>query len=251
MKATPSPGNSIALVLRCSNDAGLLSALKAAVDQQGGAVGAIDIVESNRTHITRRIVVNTTGDQHAQAITAAVRALPDVDMVDVYDCTFKLHEGGKLDVVSKTPLEDYVDLSMAYTPGVARVCQAVHKDISAARDYTIRRNTVGIVTDGSAVLGLGDIGAVASLPVMEGKAVLFKEFGGVNAFPVCLDIVDDVDLLVEFREPEIRPARRFFGLLHQLEDSLGCEVDLLTLGSLRNPYFRKRVLGERVPIYEG
>ncbi len=197
MQATPSPGNSIALVLRYSNDVGRLSALTAAIAEQGGSIGAIDIVECNRTHITRRIVVDTTGDEHAQAISAAVKALPGVELVDVYDCTFRLHEGGKLDVVSKKPLNDYVDLSMSYTPGVARVCQAIHKDISAARDYTIRRNTVGIVTDGSAVLGLGDIGAVASLPVMEGKAVLFKEFGGVNAFPICLDIVDDVDMLVE------------------------------------------------------
>ncbi|OFX16684.1 MAG: malate dehydrogenase [Armatimonadetes bacterium RBG_16_58_9] len=196
MTITPSPGNSIALVLRYRNEIGKLSALTGIIAKQGGSIGAIDVVKSDRTHITRKIVVDTTGEDHAKAITHAVKAMPGVELVDAYDCTFKLHEGGKLDVVSKTPLRNYVDLSMAYTPGVARICQAVHKDVSAARKYTIRRNTVGIVTDGSAVLGLGDIGAVAALPVMEGKAVLFKEFGGVNAFPVCLD-VDNLESLLE------------------------------------------------------
>ena len=109
----------------------------------------MEVVEADRTHITREITVNTTGDEHAATIVSAVKSLADVEVLDVFDCTFKLHEGGKLDVVSKTPLRDYVDLSMAYTPGVARVCQAIHKNPAAARDYTIRRNTVGIVTDGT------------------------------------------------------------------------------------------------------
>ena len=196
MKTTPSPGNSIALRLRYREEIGKLVSVLAAIAEAGGSIGSIDVVESDRSHIVRDIVVNTTGDAHVDAITRAVKSLPDVELVSVHDCTFKLHEGGKLDVVSKAPLNDYADLSMAYTPGVARICQAVYKDATAAREYTIRRNTVGIVTDGSAVLGLGDIGAVASLPVMEGKAVLFKEFGRVNAFPVCLD-VKDVDTLFE------------------------------------------------------
>ena len=196
MRITPSPGNSIAFRLRYKNDVRKLAEIAAAIADADGSVGAIEIVESGRTHTVRDITVNTTGDAHAALVEQAVRAVPDIDVLDVWDCTFRMHEGGKLDVVSKTPLRDYVDLSMAYTPGVARICMAIHKDISAARKYTIRRNTVGIITDGSAVLGLGDIGAVASLPVMEGKAVLFKEFGGVNAFPVCLD-VDGVEALFE------------------------------------------------------
>ena len=196
MGTTPSPGNSIGLRLRYRDEVGRLASVLEAIAKAGGGVGSIDVVESDRTHIVRDIVVNTTGDAHADAVEKAVRSLSGIELVSVHDCTFKLHEGGKLDVVSKTPLETYADLSMAYTPGVARICQAVHKDLSAAREYTIRRNTVGIITDGSAVLGLGDIGAVASLPVMEGKAVLFKEFGQVNAFPVCLD-VKDVDTLFE------------------------------------------------------
>ena len=196
MKTSPSPGNSIAITLRYQNEIGKLTIITAAIAEVGGSIGDIEVVKSDRTHIVRKVTVNTTGDAHAQSIVDSVKAIEGIEVTDVYDCTFKLHEGGKLETVSKTPLKDYVDLSMAYTPGVARVCTAIHKDPSVARDYTIKRNTVGIVTDGTAVLGLGNIGAVASLPVMEGKAVLFKEFGGVNAFPVCVDTTDP-DVLFE------------------------------------------------------
>lgn len=195
MKTTPSPGNSINLRLRYPNTIGKLAEVTRVIADAGGSIGLIEVVGSDRTHITRDIFVNTTGDAHAEAITNAARAIPDVELIDVWDCTFKLHEGGKLNVVSKSPLRDYVDLSMAYTPGVARICQAIHSDPSVARQYTIRRNTVAVITDGSAVLGLGNIGALASLPVMEGKAVLFKEFGGVNAFPVCVDTTDTETLI--------------------------------------------------------
>ncbi len=195
MATTPSPGNSINLRLRYPNVTGALSKLAKAISDAGGSIGSIEVIDSDRTHITRDIVVDTTGEQQAQYILDAVQAVPLVQVLEYYDRTFRLHEGGKLEVISKTRLTDYVDLSMAYTPGVARVCTAIQKDPSLAREYTIRRNTVGIVTDGTAVLGLGDIGALASLPVMEGKAVLFKEFGGVNAFPVCIDTKDPEVLL--------------------------------------------------------
>jgi malate dehydrogenase (oxaloacetate-decarboxylating) len=195
MATSPSPGNSISLRLKYPNVIGALSRLAKAISDAGGSIGSVDVIASDRTHITRDIAVDTTGEQHAELIVDAVKSLPDVQVLDWYDRTFRLHEGGKLEVISKTRLTDYVDLSMAYTPGVARVCTAIQKDPTLARDYTIRRNTVGIVTDGTAVLGLGDIGALASLPVMEGKAVLFKEFGGVNAFPVCIDTKDPEVLL--------------------------------------------------------
>ncbi len=194
MNASPSPGNSISIRLKYPNRIGRLAEVTRAIADAGGSIGQVDVVASDRTHIAREIAVDTTGGDHPDRIVAAVKSLDWVEVLDVYDRTFRLHEGGKLDVVSKTPLRDYVDLSMAYTPGVARICQAVHSDPSLAREYTIRRNTVGIVTDGSAVLGLGNIGAVAALPVMEGKAVLFKEFGHVNAFPVCVDTTDPEQL---------------------------------------------------------
>lgn len=197
MKLAPSPGNSINIRLKYPNTIGKLAEVAGVIASVGGSIGKVSVVASDRTHITRDVVVDTTGKDHQDRIFAAVKAVAGVEVLDVYDCTFKLHEGGKLDVVSKTPLNDYVDLSMAYTPGVARICTAIHEDPSVARDYTIRQNTIGIVTDGTAVLGLGNIGAVAALPVMEGKAVLFKEFGGVNAFPVCLDIKNDPEQLFE------------------------------------------------------
>lgn len=196
MKMSPSPGNSIAIVVRYFNEIGKLAELTAVIAEVGGSIGNIEVVKSDRTHITRSITVDTTGDAHVEQILAAVKGVAGVEVIDTYDCTFKLHEGGKLDVVSKCELRTYADLSMAYTPGVARVCMAINKDPKMARDYTIRRNTVGIISDGTAVLGLGNIGALAAMPVMEGKAVLFKEFGGVNAFPVCVD-TKDIDVLVE------------------------------------------------------
>ena len=196
MKTTPSPGNSINLRLRYPNTIGKLAEITSVLAAAGGSVGKIEVVGSDRTHITRDIVVNTTGDAHAQSIIEAAKSIAEAELVDTWDCTFRMHEGGKLEVISTSELKDYVDLSMAYTPGVARVCQAIHKDPAAARDYTIRRNTVAVISNGTAVLGLGNIGAMASLPVMEGKSVLFKEFGQVNSFPVCVD-TKDTDTLVE------------------------------------------------------
>ncbi|MCE5313629.1 MAG: NAD-dependent malic enzyme [Armatimonadota bacterium] len=212
MKKTPSPGNSISIRMRYPNEIGKLSEVTSAIASAGGSIGAIDVVSSDRTHIVRDIVVDTISEEHAQSVVNAVKSVSNIEVLDVYDCTFKLHEAGKLDVVSKKPLKDYVDLSMAYTPGVARVCQAIQKDRAAARDYTIRRNTVAVITDGSAVLGLGNIGAVASLPVMEGKAVLFKEFGGVNSFPICVETTD-IEVLVQ---TAISVAATFGGI--NLED---------------------------------
>ncbi len=195
MKSSPSPGNSIRIRVRHASDTTSFAALVSAISGVDGQVGAVDIVESGRTHIIRDVTVNTTGDAHVKSIEAAVRALVGIEVLAIDDCTFKMHEGGKLDMVSRSPLKDYVDLSMAYTPGVARVCTAIQENPALARDYTIRRSMVAVITDGTAVLGLGNIGAMAALPVMEGKAVLFKEFGGVNSFPICVDTKDPEVLL--------------------------------------------------------
>lgn len=196
MKMSPSPGNSIAIEACYQNVIGKLAAISEAIAKAGGNIGNVEVVKSDRTHITRRIIVDTTGEAHQKSILEAVGAVPGVEITDSYDCTFKLHEGGKLDTVSKCELNNYADLSMAYTPGVARVCMAIHHDPSVAFEYTIRKNTVAVVTDGTAVLGLGNIGAAAALPVMEGKSVLFKIFGEVNSFPICVD-TKDIDVLVD------------------------------------------------------
>lgn len=195
MKSSPSPGNSIKIRVKHANDTASFAILVDEIAKNDGSVGDIQIVESGRTHIIRDITINTTGNDHAHSIENAVRSVAGIDVISVVDCTFELHRGGKLDVVSRSPLNDYVDLSMAYTPGVARICTAIHNDPALARDFTIRRSMVAVITDGTAVLGLGNIGALAALPVMEGKAVLFKEFGGVNAFPVCVDTKDPEVLL--------------------------------------------------------
>ena len=161
-----------------------------AVGEAGGGVTAVDIVESRGDGLVVDLTVNATDAEHAETITAAVEAVEGAHVHNVSDRTFLLHLGGKLGVESKVPLRTRDDLSMAYTPGVARVCQAIAANPADARRLTMKRNTVAVVTDGSAVLGLGNLGAAAALPVMEGKAVLFRQFAGVDAWPVCLDTQD-------------------------------------------------------------
>jgi malate dehydrogenase (oxaloacetate-decarboxylating) len=167
----------------------------AAIGDSGAMLGAIDLVRVEEAGVVRDITVACVDSAHGSRVVAAVRALDGVFVHSVSDRTFLLHVGGKIEVVSKVPVKTRDDLSMAYTPGVARVCMAIHEDPESAWALTIKRNTVAIITDGTAVLGLGDIGPLAAMPVMEGKALLFKEFGGVDAFPLCLDTAE-VDQIV-------------------------------------------------------
>ncbi|HEV2765878.1 MAG TPA: hypothetical protein VGV38_23025, partial [Pyrinomonadaceae bacterium] len=141
------------------------------------------------------ITVNASSEDHDQQIIQAARDVDGIEVLQVSDRVFLMHLGGKIEVTSKTPLKTRADLSMAYTPGVARVCEAIHRDPEKAYTLTIKRNTVAVVTDGTAVLGLGDIGPAAALPVMEGKAQLFKEFAGVDAFPICLSTKDPAEIV--------------------------------------------------------
>ena len=168
-----------------------------AIGDAGGLLGAIDLVRVEEHEKVRDVTVQAGSSEHLEAIVAAVRAVEGVDVEHVSDRTFLLHLGGKLEVVPRTPLKTRDDLSMAYTPGVARVCQAIVADPDSAWNLTIKKNTVAVVSDGTAVLGLGDIGPEAAMPVMEGKAVLFKEFGEVDAFPLCVP-TKDVDEIVAF-----------------------------------------------------
>jgi Malic enzyme len=192
----PSASNSITVRVVIANRPGMLAKVTSVIGGQGGNIGAIDIVRAEQDELTRDITINTRSDEHAQTIVHEVRGLDGVDVVDISDRTFLLHLGGKLEVESKSPLQTRDQLSMAYTPGVARVCESIHESPSDAHRLTIKSNTVAVVSDGTAVLGLGDIGSTAAIPVMEGKAQLLKEFAGVNGFPVCLDTTD-VDEIVD------------------------------------------------------
>ncbi|MBM3676836.1 MAG: NAD-dependent malic enzyme [Actinobacteria bacterium] len=181
--------------VRLSDAPGSFAKIAQAIGDAGGSLGAIDLVRVEGLHKVRDITVDAADTEHVERIVAAVRAVEGVEVEHVSDRTFLLHLGGKIEMRGKSPLKTRDDLSMAYTPGVARICRAIHEDPSLAFNLTIKQNTVAVVSDGTAVLGLGDIGPEAAMPVMEGKAMLFKEFGSVDAWPICL-ATKDVDEIV-------------------------------------------------------
>ncbi len=195
MQSTPSASYSLTLRVKLSSRAGTLGQLATAIGLAGGDIGAIDIVSVTNDFIVRDVTVNAASSEHGEKIVEAVNHIEGIEVIHVSDLTFLMHIGGKIEVVSKLPLKTRADLSMAYTPGVARVCEAIHRDPEKAFTLTIKKNCVAIVTDGTAVLGLGDIGPAAAMPVMEGKAMLFKEFGGVDAFPICLSTKDPDEII--------------------------------------------------------
>jgi malate dehydrogenase (oxaloacetate-decarboxylating) len=188
--ASVSAQYSVVLRVEIDHRPGMLGRVATAIGEAGGSIGAVDLVSLDDAHTVRDFTVDTAGDEHGAAIGRAVDAVDGARLIDTTDRTFLLHVGGKIEQRNKSPLRTRDDLSMAYTPGVARVCTAIAQDRDKAFQYTIKRNTVAVVSDGSAVLGLGDIGPEAAMPVMEGKAMLFKEFGGVDAFPICLATKD-------------------------------------------------------------
>ena len=195
MNSTPSVSSSITARLQVDARPTAVSELTTAIEQTGGLVTAIDVTASDSHCITVDVTCATRGEEHADQIVARLRELPGVVVERVSDRTFLMHIGGKLEIHSKVPIRNRDDLSMIYTPGVARVCEAIAKHPEDARRLTIKRNTIAVVTDGTAVLGLGNIGPLASLPVMEGKAALFKRFADIDAFPIALDTTD-VDEIV-------------------------------------------------------
>jgi malate dehydrogenase (oxaloacetate-decarboxylating) len=181
---------SVTIRVRIDHKPGMLGRVASAIGVAGGTIGSIDLISLDGAHTVRDIVVDTAGPEHADAIIVAIDTVEGAQVVDTTDRTFLMHIGGKIEQRNKHPLKTRDDLSMAYTPGVARVCLAIAEDRQKAFQYTIKRNTVAVVSDGSAVLGLGDIGPEAAMPVMEGKAMLFKEFANVDAFPICLATKD-------------------------------------------------------------
>jgi len=190
-----SPGYAITIRIEGTPEFQPVAEITTIISREGAAVTAIDVVDSQLDQVVIDVTCDTVNQEHAEKVTNALAASPILKVRKVSDRTFLLHLGGKLEVNSKVPLKNRDDLSRAYTPGVARICQAIAKDKSDARRLTIKRNTVAVVTDGSAVLGLGNLGPEAALPVMEGKAALFKRFADVDAWPVCIDS-QDVDEIV-------------------------------------------------------
>jgi malate dehydrogenase (oxaloacetate-decarboxylating) len=195
MAVTPSASYSLILRIRLDNRPGVLDEVVAALGAAGARIGAVDTVEGGDTSIVRDIAIDCRNEDHWAQIIDAVKDIDGAALLESTDRTLRMHQGGKITQLNKHALATRDDLSMAYTPGVARVCMAINAEPQKAFRYTIKQNYVAVVTDGTAVLGLGDIGPTAALPVMEGKAMLFKEFADVDAFPICLDTTDPDEIV--------------------------------------------------------
>jgi malate dehydrogenase (oxaloacetate-decarboxylating) len=229
--ATLSPQYSVVLRVRIAHQPGMLGKVASAIGAAGGTIGSVDLISLDDAHTLRDITIDAASEEHERQIAAAVDEIEGAQVVDSTDRTFLMHLGGKIEQRNKQPLRTRDDLSMAYTPGVARVCSAIAQDRDKAFQYTIKRNTVAVVSDGSAVLGLGDIGPEAAMPVMEGKAMLFKEFGGVDAFPICLSTKDTDEIVATVKAiaptfgginlEDISAPRCF-----EIEDRLKAELDI-------------------------
>jgi malate dehydrogenase (oxaloacetate-decarboxylating) len=231
VSATPSAQYRLTIRVKLDDSQGILGRITSTIGEAGGIVDAVDLVEVDAGQSVRDIVVDASGRDHWTRILEAIGAIDGAKVIDTTDRTFLLHVGGKIEQANKHPLKTRDDLSMVYTPGVARVCRAIADDADKAFQYTIKRNTVAVVSDGTAVLGLGDIGPRAAMPVMEGKCCLFKEFAGVDAFPICLDTTDTDEIVrtVKLMAPgfgginlEDISAPRCF----EIEDRLKQELDI-------------------------
>jgi malate dehydrogenase (oxaloacetate-decarboxylating) len=195
VSAVPSVSYSITVRLEVPAGGASVSQLTTAVEQAGGAVTALDVTASGHERLRMDVTVAARDTDHADQLVEVMTAVPGVLIGKVSDRTFLMHLGGKIEMASKHPIRNRDDLSMIYTPGVARVCLAIAKNPEDARRLTIKRNSIAVITDGSAVLGLGNIGPQAALPVMEGKAALFKRFAGIDAWPLCLDTQDTEEII--------------------------------------------------------
>src|SRR6202158_2229061 len=230
-KNTPVASYSLTVRLRIANQPGMLGKVTSAIGEAGGDIGGVGLVEAGSKEMTRDIGFKASDEAHGQAIVDRLRTVPGVTVVNVSDRTFLMHLGGKIEVNGRVTVKTRDDLSMAYTPGVARVCMAIHDDPEKVSHLRIKQHTVAVVTDGSAVLGPGDIGPNGAQPVMEGKALIFKEFAGVDAFPLCLNTknVDEIVMIVKAIAPvfgginlEDISAPRCF----EIEERLQRELDI-------------------------
>lgn len=194
-RQTSSAGNSVTVRLKLQNIPGTLSKVLDYVGTHGASIGEVKLVYSDFNTRVRDLTMNCISAENAREIVAGLRTLKRAEVLDWKDDTFEMHKGGKLNISGRSNLETTDELARAYTPGVARVCTAIHQEPEKAYEYTIKNNCIAVVTDGSAVLGLGDIGPAAALPVMEGKAMLFKQFADLNAFPICLATQDTEEII--------------------------------------------------------
>src|SRR3954466_7040534 len=229
----PSASYSFTMRIELRQLPGAFAQVAGAIGQQGAILGAIDLVRVDGRGVTRDVTCACVDAAHGERVVNAVKALEGVRVVSVSDRTFLMHKGGKIEITPKVAIKTRDDLSMAYTPGVARVSSAIHDDPEAAWALTIKANTVAVVTDGTAVLGLGDIGPEAAMPVMEGKAMLFRELAGVDAFPLCLATkdVDEIVAIVKAVAPtfgginlEDIAAPRCFTIERRLRDEIDIPV---------------------------
>ncbi len=233
MGYVPSPSYSITIRLEIENKIGMFAKIASAISSAGGDMGSIDIVKVEKGKIIRDVTVNARDEEHEKKIIKALRNIEGVKILRVMDKTFIMHEGGKIGIINKVSIKGREDLSRVYTPGVARVCLDIHKSPEHIYRYTIKGNTVAVITDGTAVLGLGNIGPDAAMPVMEGKCMLFKEFGGVDAFPIAIrttDIDELVDIIKKISTPfgginlEDIAAPRCFEVEKRLREELDIPV---------------------------
>ncbi|MBA4374453.1 MAG: NAD-dependent malic enzyme [Thermodesulfovibrio sp.] len=204
MQHQPSPSYSITLRAEIENKIGMFAGIATVIGKVGGDLGSVDIVQAEKGKIIRDITVNARDEKHEKEIVKAVRSIKGVRVLRVMDKTFTAHLGGKIEIHNKITVRDRNDLSKVYTPGVARVCMDIHADKEHAYKYTIKGNSVAVITDGTAVLGLGNIGPYAAMPVMEGKAMIFKEFADINAFPIALATTDTEEIIQTIKN--IAPA---------------------------------------------
>jgi malate dehydrogenase (oxaloacetate-decarboxylating) len=255
----PSASYSFTMRIELRQLPGAFAEVAGAIGNEGAILGAIDLVRVDKGGVIRDVTVACVDAAHGERVVNAVRGLEGVKVSSVSDRTFLMHKGGKIEVTPKIAIKTRDDLSMAYTPGVARVCSAIHEDEESAWALTIKGNTVAVVSDGTAVLGLGNIGPKAAMPVMEGKAMLFKELGGVDSFPICLDTtdVDEIVAIVEALAPtfgginlEDISAPRCFEIERRLKETLDIPVfhddqhgtAIVVLAALLNAL---RVVGKR------
>ncbi|MCX5871701.1 MAG: NAD-dependent malic enzyme [Deltaproteobacteria bacterium] len=262
-----SPSHSLTIRLRFERRPGALARVAATIGENDALVGSIPIVKIQKEHVIRDFDIYASDENHEQRIIDALKALPQVEVISVTDRTFQYHEGGKIEISPTKRLAGREDLSMAYTPGVGRISMAIARNSDDAYTYTMKGNAVAIVTDGTAVLGLGNIGPLAALPVMEGKSMLFKEFAGINAFPICLNVtsIDEIVATVKAISPvfaainlEDISAPRCFEVEKRLTEELDIPVfhddqhgtSIAVLAALRNALKRvsKRLSDVKVVV---